>query len=79
MTQTNPMTTDQASIALTVNGERITCEPPLTLEALLAQQGYGTAKVATARNGTFVPAMRRALTALSDGDAIEIVAPRAGG
>ena len=50
-----------------------------TLAAALARLEYGEAKIATALNGEFVPARKRAETALRDGDKIEIVAPRQGG
>ena len=50
-----------------------------TLEAALERLDYGEAKVATALNGEFVPARKRAATTLSDGDRVEIVAPRQGG
>ncbi|RWR25680.1 sulfur carrier protein ThiS [Sinirhodobacter populi] len=49
-----------------------------TLAELLAEQGFGP-KVATARNGDFVPAGLRTATALADGDRIEVVAPMQGG
>ncbi len=51
----------------------------VTLAALLTEAGYGDAKVATARNGDFVPERLRATTLLTDGDQIEIVSPRQGG
>ena len=50
-----------------------------TLDAALAELGYGDGKVATAVNETFVPATGRAGHGLSDGDRLEIVAPRQGG
>ena len=50
-----------------------------TLAALLAEQGKAQAKVATAVNETFVPATARETHALSEGDRVEIVAPRQGG
>ena len=50
-----------------------------TLDALLADLGYGEAKVATAVNDSFVPATMRPEQRLHDGDRIEIVAPRQGG
>lgn len=49
-----------------------------TLADLLAEQGFGP-RVATARNGDFVPAGLRGATALADGDRIEVVAPMQGG
>jgi sulfur carrier protein len=50
-----------------------------TLAELLDELGYGDAKVATARNGDFVPLRQRGAVTLSGGDAIEIVSPRQGG
>jgi sulfur carrier protein len=41
--------------------------------------GYKGAIVATAVNGRFVPAARRATTALADGDHVEVLAPMQGG
>ena len=67
-----------SSLMITVNGERHDVQAS-TLAELCAALGYGDAKIATALNGTFVPAPRRAETALHDDDRIEIVAPRQGG
>jgi len=50
-----------------------------TLDALLTELGYGTAKVATALNETFVPAALRPEQGLTSGDRVDIVAPRQGG
>jgi sulfur carrier protein len=50
-----------------------------TLAEVLEAEGLGAAKVATAVNGTFVPAAARAATPLRVGDAVEIVAPMQGG
>ena len=50
-----------------------------TLEAALQALDLADAVVATALNGEFVPARKRADTALGEGDRIEIVAPRQGG
>ena len=61
-----------------VNGDTIETAAP-TLASLLAELGYGDAKVATALNGDFVPAARRGQTPIAAGDRIEIVAPRQGG
>jgi sulfur carrier protein len=49
------------------------------LAELLAELGYGLERIATARNGEFVPDRARASTPLAGGDRIEIVAPRHGG
>lgn len=50
-----------------------------TLDKVLDELGYGGARVATAVNETFVSAAARGQTELSDGDRLEIVAPRQGG
>lgn len=71
-------TTTTTSIRVRLNGERITTGT-LTLAALLDEQGYAGRKVATARNGEFVPERLRADTRLADGDEVEVVSPRQGG
>ena len=63
---------------ITVNGESRTTKAT-SLEELCTELGFLDAKIATARNGDFVPAKVRAKVALADGDAIEIVSPRQGG
>jgi sulfur carrier protein len=63
---------------LRVNGQEQEVDAQ-TLAAVLAALDYADAKVATALNGEFVPARAREATSLSDGDRIEIVAPRQGG
>jgi len=51
-----------------------------TLEQLCRELGHDQkAKIATAVNGEFVPAGERGQYSLSEGDEIEIVAPRQGG
>lgn len=49
------------------------------LAAVLAELGYGGARMATAVNGAFVPAGARAGQALAEGDRVEVLAPRQGG
>jgi len=61
-----------------VNGEPTETRAE-TLAQLCAALGYGDLKIATARNGDFVPAARRAETPLAEQDRVEIVAPRQGG
>ena len=53
--------------------------PGGTLAELCASLGYEGARVATALNGAFVPALQRKETVLHDNDRVEIVAPRQGG
>ena len=61
-----------------VNGEPVATDAR-TLAELCATLGFAQAKVATAVNGSFVAAAKRALTELAPKDEIEIVAPRQGG
>ena len=63
---------------LVVNGEPKDV-PAATLAEALQSLKLAEAKVATALNGEFVPARARASTPVSDGDRIEILAPRQGG
>jgi len=50
-----------------------------TLAALLAELGLAEARVATAVNGSFVPATTRATRAIMAGDRVEILSPMQGG
>lgn len=63
---------------LSVNGEPRALESD-NLAAALTELGYTDATVATAVNGSFVPAVNRASTALAEGDQLEILAPMQGG
>ena len=63
---------------ITLNGEARDLPGPSVSDAL-TQIGLGTAKVATALNGNFLPAAARASTILKDGYALEVVAPMQGG
>jgi sulfur carrier protein len=63
---------------VTLNGEPVLSQAE-TLAALLDERGYAGVKIATAVNGTFVPARARGDVTLSDGDHIEVVAARQGG
>ncbi len=67
-----------AALEVVVNGERARTRSK-TLADLLVELGYGDAKVATARNGDFVPLRKRDTIVLAGGDTIEIVSPRQGG
>ncbi len=49
------------------------------LDAVLAKLGWGETKVATALNGTFVPAGARGETMLNDGDRLEVLSAMQGG
>ena len=50
-----------------------------SLSELCAMEGFGETKIATAINGTFVPANARDTQILKTDDKIEIVTPRQGG
>lgn len=63
---------------LQLNGAPLDSDAP-TLAALLEADGFGGAKVATAVNGSFIPASLRASHPLSSGDSIEVLAPMQGG
>lgn len=65
-------------MTLVVNGEPRDISASNLAEALIALD-YADAIVATALNGEFVPARKRAATPVKDGDRVEIVAPRQGG
>ena len=64
--------------SITLNGTR-TETPARTLAELVAGCGFAETQVATALNGDFVARGARAATLLSEGDAVEIVAPKQGG
>ncbi len=64
--------------SLVVNGSDVETAAA-TLDELVAERGLAGMRVATARNGDFVPQRARAETALQPGDRIEIVSPRHGG
>lgn len=49
------------------------------LAAALEQLGWGDARVATALNGSFVPASERPNTPLSAGDRLEVLSAMQGG
>ena len=71
-------TGSRVELAYCVNGATVAVSAT-TLDRLLAELGYGDARVATAVNGAFVAVSARTQTTLGAGDRIEIVAPRQGG
>lgn len=72
-----PRTTERLR-EITVNG-RAARTGADTLAGLIAEQGFGEARVATAVNGDFVAERARATTELRDGDSVEILSVRQGG
>ena len=63
---------------IVLNGEPRDVAAP-DLAAALAELGYADATVATAVNGSFVPAAARPDRSLAEGDRLEVLAPRQGG
>ena len=61
-----------------INGE-VTQTHAKTLGELCTVLGHGLDKIATARNGEFVPINERSRILIAENDQIEIVAPRQGG
>lgn len=61
-----------------VNGEGHTVTGT-TVAGVLAELGWGEARVATALNGEFLPKAARDSTALKDGDRLEVLAAMQGG
>lgn len=72
----SPLTT--AEVFITLNGAE-TATAARTVADLVDLQALTALKIATAVNGHFVPAAKRATTHLKDGDRVEIVSPRQGG
>jgi sulfur carrier protein len=62
---------------ITLNGKPIETRAQ-TLEELICEQRFSGA-VATALNECFVPAVRRGVQGLSEGDRVEVLAPMQGG
>jgi sulfur carrier protein len=65
-------------LKITVNGEARATQVE-TLDDLCRELGFTEAKIATARNGAFVPEKERAGVSLQEDDTIEILSPRQGG
>ena len=56
-----------------VNGEEHQVEPSTTVKQLLASLGLGDTLVAVERNEEVVPRARHGITALEEGDRVEVV------
>ena len=65
-------------ITVTVNGEQVQLDGPVTVTALLEQRGAAK-QSAVAINGNFVPRNQHADRQLADHDEIDIVVPMQGG
>jgi len=66
-------------LRLSINGDERHFSPPLTVEKLVADLGFGGRRVAIERNGEIVPRSRYAEIELADGDALEVVVAVGGG
>lgn len=61
-----------------LNGQGLTTKAT-TLQALLDEQGFDSASIATALNGVFVARTARASTPLTEGSRVEALSPMQGG
>jgi sulfur carrier protein len=66
-------------VNVTVNGSPVDLAEDATVADLVAQRSSGHDRVAVACNGDVVPRSTWAATRLSPGDAVEVLAPTAGG
>jgi sulfur carrier protein len=66
-------------VQLTVNGAVAEVEGNATVATVVAQHGGGHRRVAVAVNGAVVPRSLWETTAVAAGDAVEVLAPTAGG
>lgn len=64
---------------VTVNGVPAQLAEDVTVADLVAERAGGHDRVAVARNGDVVPRSSWTQTRLLDGDALEVLAPTAGG
>jgi sulfur carrier protein len=64
---------------VTVNGDPVELGQGATVADLVAARAGGHDRVAVARNGDVVPRSTWAQTPLAAGDAVEVLAPTAGG
>jgi sulfur carrier protein len=66
-------------VQVTVNGRETDVDGGTTVAALVAVRIGGHRRVAVALNGEVVPRSRWETTGLNPGDAVEVLAPTAGG
>ncbi|WP_121240319.1 sulfur carrier protein ThiS [Sulfurisoma sediminicola] len=64
---------------ITLNGQALALDEPLSVAALLERQGLAGKRVAVERNGEIVPKSRHVSTQLEAGDRLEIVVAVGGG
>lgn len=66
-------------VLIYINGAPCRFELPLTVTAMLEQEGLAGKRVAVERNGEIVPKSRHADTSVAAGDKIEVVVAVGGG
>ena len=66
-------------MTLTVNGNPVSLDSPISLTEYLEQNQYKIAQIAIEHNGEILPKSRYAETLLKEGDVIEIVTFMGGG
>ncbi|MBI1395671.1 MAG: sulfur carrier protein ThiS [Betaproteobacteria bacterium] len=66
-------------ISVSVNGQTLQFDTPVTIRALLERMSLGDRRVALERNGEIVPRGQHGEELIHDGDTIEIVAAVGGG
>lgn len=68
-----------AGIRVSVNGEPLSLEAPLTLAQLVDRMSLAGKRIALERNGEIVPRSRYGQQTLAEGDRLEIVVAVGGG
>ena len=64
---------------ITVNGQAVSLEKPITVAEYLAQNHYRIERIAVEMNGEILPKKNYAAVTLKDGDKLEVVSFVGGG
>ena len=64
---------------ITVNGQAVSLEKPITVAEYLAQNQYQIERIAVEMNGEILPKKNYAAVTLKDGDKLEVVSFVGGG
>lgn len=64
---------------ISVNGEKTSCAPGITLEALVETLGYEKKKIAVEVNGEIIPKAQYGTCVLGEADKLEVVTFVGGG
>ena len=64
---------------ITVNGQAVSLEKPITVAEYLAQNQYRIERIAVEMNGEILPKKNYAAVTLKDGDKLEVVSFGGGG